>query len=57
MFKGLYTKNSYPDALINPGNFRASLIKDYGRYTFRESKEDKTRKKLILEKKQRLLSK
>ena len=57
MFKGLYTRKSYPDALIDSNKFSSSLIKDYGRYTFRESKEDKTRKKLILEKKQRLLSK
>lgn len=57
MFKGLFTRNSYPDALIDFNKFSSSLIKDYGRYTFRESKEDETRKKLIHEKKQRILSK
>lgn len=47
---------TYENALQNRDAYSSSLIKDYGRYGFRESKISNLKKKLIMEKK-KLLSK
>lgn len=52
-----YVLKSYPNALQDSDAFSLKLIKDYGRYGFRESKITKLKKKLITEKKKSLLSK
>jgi hypothetical protein len=52
-----YVLKSYPNALQDSNAFSSKLIKDYGRYGFRESKIAKLKKKLITEKKKSFLSK
>ena len=56
MMPNSFTLKSYPNALENSNAFSSKLVKDYGRYGFRESKIANLKKKLIMEKK-KLLSK
>lgn len=56
-FPKSYARAFYPDALVDFDKYSSQLIKDYGRYGFREAKIANLKKKLIMEKKKNLLSK